>query len=53
MYEFVNKLYGFMGIYRNFLDQNSHWIIKNHCDLILTVGYDFGLNLTIESSYIR
>ena len=25
---------------------------KNHCDLILTVGFDFGSNLTIESSYI-
>ena len=26
---------------------------KNHCDLILTVGFDFSSNLTIGSSYIR
>ena len=26
---------------------------KNHCDLIITVGFDFGLNLTVESSYIH
>ena len=26
---------------------------KNHCDLILTVEFDFGLNLIVESSYIH
>ena len=26
---------------------------KNHCDLILTVGFDFGSNLTVGSSYIH
>ena len=26
---------------------------KNHCDLILIVGFDFGSNLTVGSSYIR
>ena len=25
---------------------------KNHCDLILTVRFDFGSNLTVGSSYI-
>ena len=25
---------------------------KNRCDLFLTVGFDFGLNLTVGSSYI-
>ena len=26
---------------------------KNHCDLFITVGFDFGSNLTVGSSYIR
>ena len=52
MDEFVKKLYDFKGIYRIFLGQNSHWIVKSHCNLILTVGFDFGSNLTIGSSYI-
>ena len=26
---------------------------KNRCDLFLTVGFDFGSNLTVRSSYIR
>ena len=26
---------------------------KNRCDLFLTVGFDFGSNLTVGSSYIR
>ena len=26
---------------------------KNHCDLIITVGFDFGSNLIVGSSYIR
>ena len=28
MDEFVMKLYDFRGIYRIFLSQNSHWIVK-------------------------
>ena len=52
IYEFVKKLYGFRGIYRKFSSQNSHWIVKNHCNLIPIVGYDFGSNLTIKSSHI-
>ena len=28
MDEFVKKLYDFMGIYRIFWSQNSHWIVK-------------------------
>ena len=28
-------------------------LLKNHCDLILTVGFDFGSNLTVGSLYIR
>ena len=26
---------------------------KNHCDLILIIGFDFDSNLTVELSYIR
>ena len=26
---------------------------KNHCDLFLTVGFDFGSNLTVGLLYIR
>ena len=44
MDEFVNKLYDFRGIYRIFWSQNSHWIFKNHCDLILTVRFDLSQN---------
>ena len=53
MNEFVQKLYYFRGIYIIFWSQNSHWILKKkHCDLILTIGFDFGSNLTVGSSYI-
>ena len=41
MDEFVMKLYDFRGIYRIFWSQNSHWIVKNHCDLFLIIGFDF------------
>ena len=47
------KVYEFEGIYRIFWSQNSHWNVKNRCDLFLTVGFDFGSNLTVGSSYIR
>ena len=26
---------------------------KNHCDLFIIVGFDFGSNMTVGSSYIR
>ena len=51
--EFVMKLYDFRGIYRIFWSQNSHWIVKNRCDLILTVRFDFCSNMTVGSSYIH
>ena len=45
MDEFIKKLYDFRGIYRIFWSQNSHWIVKkNHCDLILTIGFDLSQN---------
>ena len=50
---FVMILYDFRGIYRIFWSQNSRWIVKKRCDLFLTVGFDFGSNLTVGSSYIR
>ena len=53
MDEFVKKLYDFRGIYRIFWSQNSHWIVKNRCDLILIVGFDVGSNLITRSSYIH
>ena len=28
MDKFVKKLYDFKGIYKNFLSQNSNWIVK-------------------------
>ena len=40
--KFVMKLYDFRGIYRIFWSHNSHWIVKNNCDLILTIEFDFG-----------
>ena len=53
MDEFVMKLYDFRGIYEIFWSKKNHWIAKNRCDLFLTVGFDFGSNLTIGSSYIH
>ena len=45
--EFVKKLYDFRGIYRIFGVKIGIGLSKNHCDLILTVGFDFGSNLTV------
>ena len=53
MDEFVMKLYDFRVIYRICYSQNSHWNVKNRCDLILTVRFDFCSNLTVRSSHIR
>ena len=50
MNEFVKKLYDFRGIYRIFWNQNSQLDCqKNHCYLILTVGFDFSSNMTVVS----
>ena len=51
--EFVMKLYDFMGIYRIFGVKIAIGLSKNRCDLFLTVGFDFGSNMTVGSSYIR
>ena len=53
MDEFVMKLYDFRDIYRTFWSQSSHWILKKSLRSFLTVGFDFGSNLTVEFSYIR
>ena len=45
-------VYDFKGIYRIFWSQIAIGLSKNRCDLFLTVGFDFGSNLTIGSSYI-
>ena len=42
MDEFVKKLYDFKGIYRIFGVKTTIGLSKNHCDLIITVGFDFG-----------
>ena len=53
MDEFVMKLYDFRGIYRFFFGVKIvSGLSKNCCDLILTIGFDFCLNLTVGSSYI-
>ena len=53
MDEFVKKLYDFRDIYRFFGVKIVIELSKNHCDLILTVQFDFGSNMTVGSSYIR
>ena len=49
---FVMILYDFRGIYRIFWSQKAVGLSKNRCDLFLTVGFDFGSNMTVGSSYI-
>ena len=44
---FVRKLYDFRGIYRIFGVKIALGLSKNHCNLILTVGFDFSSNLTV------
>ena len=53
MDEFVKKLYHFRDIYRFFGVKIAIELSKNHCDLIRTVQFDFGSNMTVGSSYIR
>ena len=52
MDEFVMKLYDLRGIYRIFRVKIVIGLSKNFCDLILTVGFYFGSNMTV-SSYIH
>ena len=47
MNEFVNKLYDFKGIYIIFEIKIVIGLSKNHCDLIMTIEFDFGSNITI------
>ena len=53
VYDFVMKVYDFRGIYRIFGVKIVIGLSKNRCDLFITVGFDFGSNLTVGSSYIR
>ena len=53
MDEFVMKLYDFRVFIEFFGVKIAIELSKNRCDLILTVGFDFGSNLTVGSSYIR
>ena len=52
--EFVMKLYDFRGVFIEFFEVKIViGLSKNLCDLILTIGFYFGSNLTDKSSYIR
>ena len=53
MNEFIMKMYDFMGIYNFFGVKIAIRLSKSRCDLIITLGFDFGSNMTVESSYIR
>ena len=53
MDEFVMKLYDFRVFIEFFGVKIAIELSKNRCDLILTVVFDFGSNLTVGSSYIR
>ena len=53
MGEFVMKLYDFRVFIKNFGVKIVIGLLRNHCDLILTVGFDFDSNITIGSSYIH
>ena len=53
MDEFVKKLYDLRVFIEFFGVKITIGLSKNHCHLILTVGFDFGSNLTVRSSYIR
>ena len=48
------KLNDFRGIYRFFFfDQNNRWMVKNICNLIIVVGFNFDANMTVRSSLNR
>ena len=53
MDEFVMILYSFRVFIEFFRVKIAIGLLKNHCDLILTVGFYFGSNLTVGSSYIH
>ena len=43
-----------LGVFIEFFEVKiAIGLAKNSCDLFLTVGFDFGSNLTVGSSYIR
>ena len=43
-----------LGVFIEFFEVKiAIGLSKNLCDLILTVGFDFGSNLAVGSSYIR
>ena len=44
MDEFVKKLYDFRGIYRIFGVKIVIGLLKNHCDLIIIIGFDLSQN---------
>ena len=33
--------------------QNNLWMVKKYCNLIITVGFNFGANMTVRSSVNR
>ena len=51
--EFVNKLYDFKSIYEFFGVKIAIGLSKNHCDLILTVGFDLSQNSRYISDIYR
>ena len=53
MNEFVKKLYDFRSIYRIFGVKIIIELSKNHCNLILTVGFDLSQNSRYLLIYIR
>ena len=44
------KLNDLRGIYRFFSGQNNRWMVKNICNLIIAVGFNFCANMTVKSS---
>ena len=43
-----------LGIFIEFFEVKIVFeLSKNRCDLIIIVGFDFGLNLTVGSTYLR
>ena len=51
--EFVVKLYDFRVFIEFFEVKIVIGLSKYRCSLFITVGFDFGSNLTVRSSYIR
>ena len=53
MDELVIKVYDFRVFIEFFGVKIAIGLSTNRCDLFLTVGFDFGSNLTVGSSYFR